>query len=141
MIQNFIIILRTTKEQKKKKDECWILFDFKSMKVIIDSYYIRSNCSEPNKFHHPKTWALQGSDDNNNWEIIDERKNDESLNGEHKEKLFICNKNNNKAYRYIRYLQDECWSDKKVAGDYYNLYNIYITYFQLYGDVVASVMT
>ena len=132
----FYNYMQNNARKEENKGDCYIKFDFVSAKVIIESYFIRSNYSNPDLYHHPKTFKLLGSNDDINYDVIDKRENEESLNGPYKENRFICNQNNQKAYRYIKYLQAECWCKQEVAGSCYNLYNIYITYFQLYGDVV-----
>lgn len=121
-------------------DACWILFDFGFLKIELQSYLIRTNAYGPNTYFHPKTWSIYGSNDKENWTLLDERINDESLNGALYEKNFICsnstNRSTNKRYRYIAYHQKECWSN--INESYYNKYNIYITYFELFGKVFCT---
>lgn len=118
----------------RSEAESFIKFDFGPSKIIdLYSYFIRSNCSDPSCFAHPKTWRIEGSNDDSNWFTIDRRENNENLNGKFKYCNFECNENNHadkkNMYRYIRYIQEDSWDHKNRC------YNIYITYFELYGDI------
>lgn len=124
-------------QANKSDDVCWILFDFLFKKVELQSYLIRSNSHGPDTYFHPKTWKILGSNDKENWTILDSRNKEESLNGPLYQKNFACQNTNNEyqnnRFRYIKYHQNECWSNKSQS--YYNIYNIYITYFELFGQI------
>lgn len=47
----------------------WICFDFKEYKIIPTNYTIKSDYSTCNL----KSWFIEGSNDNMNWEILDEQ--------------------------------------------------------------------
>ena len=82
----------------------FIIFDFKNKKVSISKYYL----SVPSSLtgyngNRPKTWDIEGSNDLQNWEIIDQRANDSSLSDYGRSKTFnVNNNNNNKYFKYIR---------------------------------------
>lgn len=120
------------------KNNCFIEFDFgPSYKVDISSYFIQSNNSDPSKYHHPKSWKINGSNDRENWTLLDNRSNEDKLNGSLKKFNFICQEgkygNPDSRFRYIRYIQSDTWfNDNKLK------YAIKITYFELYGDIYIN---
>lgn len=52
----------------------WILFDFKKSSVSISNYSICSDFSKSDKIESPKSWVIEGSNDKEDWTIIDEQK-------------------------------------------------------------------
>lgn len=123
--------------KKNKQGDSYIKFDFGSNKVVLYSYLIYSNIGAINQYYHPKTWKIEGSNDDLNWILIDERENN-NLNGPKKEILFRCEKrkynDSTEGFRFIRYIQNDSWCDQMDEG-YHNPFNIYITFFELFGDV------
>lgn len=116
------------------ESDSFIKFDFgSSMKVDLHSYLIRSVAGDPSFSDHPKTWRIEGSNDNTNWKRLDRRVNDPVLNGRLKQHLFTCQEriqeNENRKFRYIRYVQEDSWY--QIREPYY----VSITYFELYGIV------
>ncbi|KAK8882980.1 hypothetical protein M9Y10_045627 [Tritrichomonas musculus] len=114
------------------ESESIIKFDFgSSRRVDLYSYFIRSNCCGPS-YYHPKSWRIEGSNDDRLWTLLDSRLNDEHLRGGYKEHHFECQENRHldehSRFRYIRYVQRDSWLDQYP-------YNVYLTYFELYGDV------
>lgn len=111
------------------ESDTYITFDFgTSRKIDLYSYFIHS------ANYHPKTWRIDGSNDNLNWTPIDRRTNVQNLyNGNHKSH-FECqeakHQNENFKFRYIRYSQQDSWTN----GD---PYRVYFYYFELYGDVFS----
>ena len=73
-----------------------------------------------------------GSEDHLNWIELDKRVEDKNLNGKFFHHHFICKSNKhgnmNNRYRYIRYIQNESYVSTHP-------FNIYITFFELYGDI------
>lgn len=114
------------------ESESIIKFDFgSSRRVDLYSYFIRSNGSSPSS-QHPKSWRIEGSNDDRLWTILDSRLNDEHLRGSYKEHHFECQENRHldehSQFRYIRYVQVDSWRNQYP-------YHVYLTYFELYGDV------
>lgn len=114
-------------------EKSYIEFDVGLLhKIDLNSYFIQSNCNNANTDRHPKSWKIKGSNDRENWIDLDLRENDSNLNGPYKKCHFICNQgkygNPNSRFRYIRYYQDASWYSDHT-------YSIYITYFELYGDI------
>lgn len=118
-------------KQPASESDSFIKFDFGSKRIDLYSYFIRSNDSDEN-YCHPKTWLIEGSNDNTNWTKIDRQENDQNLRGKYKEHYFEClssnHGNESSRYRFIRYVQEKSWDDRY-------LYHIFITYMELYGDI------
>lgn len=114
----------------KSEKDSFIEFDFQNKKVDLFSYYIRSN-EVKQDWYHAKSWRIMGSNDQKNWECLDIRFNISDLNRPYGEMHFQCQQskygNINNRFRYIRYIQTESCYD--------NRYNIYMSYFELYGDI------
>lgn len=47
----------------------------------LNSYLIQSNFTRPNADRHLNSWNIKGSNDKNNWVLLDERENESKLNG------------------------------------------------------------
>lgn len=78
----------------------WVMFDFLNREVKILSYTIKSsNC----KIGHLKSWVIEISKDGVMWETIDERIDDESLNGENIVKNFEVQKKKEKFTKFCRF--------------------------------------
>ena len=52
----------------------WICFEFVNNRIVPTNYTIRS-CNLAKDRTHPKSWVIEGSQDNNSWETLDEQKN------------------------------------------------------------------
>lgn len=114
------------------ENDSYIKFDFgSSRKIDLHSYFIRTNENCPSYFH-PKTWRIEGSNDNSSWIKLDRQLNNASLNGSYNKHHFVCQDgkfgNKDNWYRYIRYVQEDNWSNNYP-------YYVYITYFELYGNI------
>ena len=111
----------------------FIKFDFgPSKKIDLHSYFIRSNGNSPSSHNHPKSWRVEGSNDNLNWIKLDQRVNDQHLNGSYYQHNFLISSNNhgceNMRFRYIRYVQEDSWFNNSP-------YVVFISYFELFGDI------
>lgn len=119
----------------------WILFDFRDHKILPTNYTIRtiSYFDEIHGSRHLKSWIVEGSSDNENWEIIDEQLNCEYL---RKNDAFTFNidENKSKEFNFIRLTQiDKNWEDDdylaiesfEIFGvlDFLNLYQKTKSYF------------
>ena len=64
-------------------------------------------------------------------QYFDKRENDDSLNDEYRQKVFVCQENchsKENKFKFIRYMQEDSWSDSHP-------YCIWIEYFELYGEI------
>lgn len=109
--------------------DSWIIFDFGERKINLSSYTIRSNGGSINGHAHPKTWKILGSNDNEQWETINEQTNNPILNGPNKQHRFECQQTS-KYYRYIQYKQEDSWDDDKRYQ-----YVVYLTCIEFFGSI------
>lgn len=88
----------------KEENNNWIEFDFNEcFKVSLFAYTIRTN-SFGETFSHPKHFMIQGSNGNETWELIDEKKNAIELNGARKMHTYFL-EDLSRPYQKIRFLQ------------------------------------
>lgn len=101
----------------------WICFDFKQRNVIPFYYQIMTfNC------YYPKSWVIEGSNDNSNWTILDEQNNCQYLNTNYKVHIFkISNPN---QFRYIKM--------RLTGPNWGNNNHFYISSFELYGKLISK---
>jgi len=81
----------------KNVPNSWIMFDMKQLMVSISWY---SLMSDGNGVSHLKSWTIEGSNDTQTWNTIDEKNNIQETNTNFHKCSFICNKS--PFYRYIR---------------------------------------
>ncbi|NEW09167.1 carbohydrate-binding protein [Paenibacillus sp. SYP-B3998] len=79
------------------ENNSWLKFDF-GEQVTIDGYALTAANNKPEG--DPKSWVLQGSNDNTNWTMID-TKSDETFKVRHQRNHYILN-NSTTAYQYYR---------------------------------------
>ena len=64
--------------------------------------------------YHPKSWVIEGSNDENSWEIIDEQMNNHTLNYPKIVHTFAFQNLESKKFRYLRMRQtDVNWGNNK----------------------------
>lgn len=86
----------------KNEQNSWVCFEFENHKVIPSDYIIRTFHIENES--HLKSWVLEGSDDKNDWTILDEQKNNDSLKGAGRVHSFNI-KNNQRPFKFLRIRQ------------------------------------
>lgn len=106
----------------------WFEIDFNDKKINLTSYALKTSSSSSYSF--PKSWRIVGSNNKEEWEILSHQINNSDLNGKNKIKRFDCEENN-KFYRFIRFLQDDSW------GDSYQ-YNIVLAQIEFFGTILKS---
>lgn len=84
----------------------WLMYDFKNLKVRPTHYSIRSRPCGSNNFHL-KSWVIEGSNDQNNWIVLDYRNNIDKLNNKSAFSTFKINEyySKNDFYRFLRLRQ------------------------------------
>jgi hypothetical protein len=75
--------------ESENKPGQWICLDFKTLRIEPTHYTIRTYGWEP---RHPKSWAVEGSDDGALWTEIDRRKNNSDLNDRRVVKTFAISR-------------------------------------------------
>ena len=86
------------------------------------------SCPRDANYRHPKSWAVEGSNDLSNWEKLDERKNDSRLNGSCISHLFNINNQISNEFRYIRI----CLTGK----DWSNCFYLSLSAVEFYGNLI-----
>lgn len=83
----------------------WVCIFFKLHKVKISHYSIQTHGF--NNDLMPKNWVVEGSNDSNDWFILDRRPNDESFHVSAASNTFEVQneENKNRYYRYLRIRQ------------------------------------
>ena len=80
----------------------WLCFDFKDHQVILTEYTIKTSCLFEKNMRHPRSWVIEGSNDNNSWEILDEQKDCSEINGKSITHTFSINNQELKKFKMIR---------------------------------------
>lgn len=80
---------------------CWLKLDFKDRRVIPTDYIVKSFPAGVNSYH-PKSWLIEGSNDDQNWDSLDKQDNCSYLNGYNCVHTFKMSHQSTKEYRYIR---------------------------------------
>lgn len=88
----------------KNKPNSWLMFDFKDNLVELTGYSLMSIPSLINNTH-PRSWALEASNDLEDWNILDKREMNNDLNGKNKVKCFAFRRSD--SYRYVRIRQTD----------------------------------
>lgn len=102
-----------------------VLFDFKDKKIQLNAYSIKSKDSSQNNYHL-KYWVIEASNDQNQWDKIDERSNNSNLNGSSIVDTFNIKKNEN-YYRFIRL--------RETSSNWNGGYNTYFCCLEFYGKL------
>ena len=105
----------------------WICIEVKNHRIIPTHYTVKTNGYGQN-WHHPKSWVIEISDDNERWEIIDEEHDCSFLNGSFAYHTFPISTNKQHEFKFIRMrLTDKNWS----SG-----YCLYISTFEVFGTLI-----
>ena len=106
---------------KNKGQDQWLCFDFQKHKIIPSNYTIKSTAS----LDKPKSWVIEGSNDNSEWVKIDERNDDASLKNHWTIHTFNISNKTGDAYRYVRIRQ--------TGPNWYNRNYLTFGSFEFYG--------
>lgn len=91
------------KANSKDSKNSYVIVDFKDKKVNVSKYYLSVPSQKANWVNdRPYSWRIEGSNDKENWEKIDERLNNSSLKYYGASNTFDVTERKNKFYRYIR---------------------------------------
>lgn len=107
----------------------FITFDLKDKKVNLTSYTIKTFLGGRNDFHL-RTWKIRGSNDWNQWEDLDQRIDDNSLNSSYATHNFQCNVRGEKSYRLIQIYSE--------SPDWHGSNFINLSRFELFGHLVLK---
>jgi hypothetical protein len=108
-----------------KVGEDWVKLDFKEHKVLVTAYTVRHWQSAGNAL---RSWHLEGSNDNSEWEVIDSRTNDDSLAANSgATATFFISKPTKRGYMYLRLIQTgpNSSGNNKLALSGLEFYGVY----------------
>ena len=80
----------------------WFCLDFLKRSVIVTNYTFRTYAFGGKNYFHPKSWVVEVSTDEKNWTTIDQRVDNQDLNGESRVKTFPVAKDRIQKCRYVR---------------------------------------
>lgn len=105
----------------------WICFDFKDHKVIPTNYTCKAHDTGLNG-DHPKSWVIEGSNDNKEWTVIDEQKDSDFLNGSYLVHTFNIENKDEKKFQYIkmRLIGPNCNNCHEIKLNAFELYGVYV---------------
>ena len=104
----------------------WICFYFKNHRVNVTHYTLKSGTNGENE-ENPKSWVIEGSNDNSKWDILDEKRNNSILNGKNLVHTFEIEKQKQKEYKYIRM--------KQTDKNWYNNDDLMLSAFEIHGKL------
>ncbi|KAK8840563.1 hypothetical protein M9Y10_030772 [Tritrichomonas musculus] len=109
--------------------DSWICFEFKNHRVSPTNYTIRTANWGQNG-HHPRSWVIEGSNDNSSWQVLDEERDCNELHGIDLVHTFPIKNQTGDAFKYIRMKQTgQNWYS--VCASYY----LIIDAFEIYGTL------
>lgn len=118
----------TKRFQSKHNENEWICFDFLDKKVIPSHYQLRSACCDSN-WAHPRSWVIEGSNDDVEWIQLYLQNDCPYLNGRSISHLFMLeNRNESRSFRYIRM--------RYVGVNWCNGYCMAFDSFEIYGSLI-----
>ena len=83
----------------------YVQVDFKKRKVRVTGYSLKygklGNCG------YPRHWVLQARNDESPWTTIDQRQNNDDLDGDYKVATYTCNSPSDQFYQYVRLCQTD----------------------------------
>ncbi|KAK8839026.1 hypothetical protein M9Y10_032492 [Tritrichomonas musculus] len=107
----------------------WICFEFVNNRIVPTNYTIRS-CNLAKDRTHPKSWVIEGSDDNDSWEIYDQIENCNFLNGPSFSHLFKIQNPPKKAVKFVRM--------RLTDTDWYGTQSLMIEAFEIFGRLLKD---
>lgn len=109
-VQNIIkskqVIIDYYQNYNTKPMDCYFIIGFQNTIIIINfvTGYTTRVPPNNNELFMPKTWTIFGSNDENKWEILDSKENNNEINSENRCVYFEIN-DTGKFYKYIKYEQ------------------------------------
>ncbi|KAK8838464.1 hypothetical protein M9Y10_033091 [Tritrichomonas musculus] len=101
----------------------YICFQFKGFSVVPTNYQIKSS----NNGNYPKSWDIEGSNDESNWVTLAQERGCSYLNGQNKSHVFSLYNDSSKSFSFIRMrLTDPNWKGNDCLA---------INSFELYGSL------
>ena len=111
-------------ESSRSIENATLYFDFKSNKIQITDYALKSSTSD----NHLKNWVVEVSNDKEKWKIIDTHTNDPTLNNQSVKAVFSVNGNDDTFYRYVQIRQ--------TGVSWYNNGYLHISRIEFFGKLM-----
>lgn len=110
----------------------WLQYDFQKQKVCPTHYSIRSRHDDGKNGHHPKSWVIEGSNDNSKWTILDSQTDSPFLNDRSAVHTFeIKNaEKNREGFRYLRI--------RYTGPNWYNHNYMVISALEYFGSLIKE---
>jgi hypothetical protein len=109
--------------ESKNEPNSWFSVQLKSKKIIPSGYLLRSHGNSGNT---PKTWRLEGSNDNNQWIVIDQQENRDWKTKQWSEVYLPVQ--TKEAFSYFKFTQ----TGKNYQKDDY----LRLNYFEIFGTIL-----
>lgn len=107
----------------------YLCFNFNENRVIPSVYSIRTT-EKFTSYCYPRSWIIEGSNDNKNWIELSRVNDCEQLKGSDRIHSFVINQNCSKEFQYIKITLTKDWNSD-------NCYFI-IDSFEIYGTLLTS---
>lgn len=98
----------------------WVLFDFKNTKIKLSGYYLKASPKVS-----PTSWILEGSNDNEQWIILDEQNSNYILKFVHSCNLSVST---NDYYRFFKFTS--------IAKNSAASYQLVLEQIDFYGNIL-----
>lgn len=105
----------------------YLCFDFKDRRVIPSDVTIKTRNGGTND-NQPRSWVIEGSNDNNTWDILDKQEDSPHLHGGNLVHTFTLNNQNSKEYKFIRM--------RNTGLDWSNNNYLIVCSFEIYGRLI-----
>ena len=102
----------------------FITYHFVGRKIYLENYSILTDVNKGKNEHHPQNWIVHGSNDNENWKMIDIR-HTSILNSRNQSETFKCKKP--RAFSYIRI--------KNIGPNYINSLTLRFQQIEFFGTL------
>lgn len=115
--------------------DAWLCIDFKKHKIKLSQYSLKSNATVGKNWYNIQNWCIEGSNDKQNWIVLDERKNDKSLDDINAMNTFDIDYNlkTNSFFQFIRIRQTGANSYSEG-----NDYRFIISSIEFFGTLINS---
>ncbi|KAK8844176.1 hypothetical protein M9Y10_024381 [Tritrichomonas musculus] len=110
--------------------DAFICFDFKKMAVQLSDYTMQSNNCIGENWFNLRNWAIEVSDDNQNWVEIDRHVDDPALNGRNIVHTFSVKNQESGFHRFVRLRQTgRTWNQPE------DINHFFFPYIEFYGKL------
>lgn len=125
---NFNDLGRSSMWSPSNHNHEYLIYDFKNIKVKLTNYTLHTPTS-PTK-DYPRSWIVECSNDCKNWIQIDERRDENEMNGCGRCHTFSCSHDQPEFFRYVKFTTNgPCWNG-------YDRYYFDVSAIEFYGCII-----